>query len=722
MNVWGAEVGGEMKIRNRLDISCGVQCASGLHGQSKTGRSRLGLRAGISWLFAMAAMASVSPAAGTLIPKGSGHSPIEIVDHQVNVIINNGFARTVVEQSFSNPNDTVLEAVYRFPLPQSASLSEVTLFLGEEQIDGEVLAKERARSVYEQEKASGNDAALAEKNSFRWFEFRVYPVRPDEETRIRIVYYQALQIDTGIGRYVYPLEEGGTEDAAASSFWEGTNEKVKGTFSAQIELKSASPVADVRLPGNEGAAVTEKLDAGHYRVRLEQKEASLNRDLVFYYRLEQDLPGRVELVTYKADENATGTFMMVVTPGIDLKPITGGADYVYVLDTSGSMKGKIKTLTSGVSKVLGKMDSRDRFRIVAFNNSARDVAGGWREASEANVARAIRQVEMLNPGGGTNVYEGLQLAMGGLDDDRATSVVLVTDGVTNKGVVDPQSFHQLMKSHDVRVFGFLLGNSGNWPLMRTICDASGGFYAGVSNSDDIVGQIMQAKSKILHECLHDTSLKISGVKTFDRGDELLGKVYRGEQLVVFGRYEKGGGAELELKARLTGEDKTYRTRFEFPAVDTANPEIERLWALSQIEQIEGERDAGVLPGGEASDMVRDLGLRFQLVTDETSMVVLTDEAFDRHGIERHNKQRVARERGAQAARSSQAPTSYVVDRRQPLTNGSAPRHSPRRSSGGGGSLGGGGALHPLTVLAMIALALGGAASLRGKRGNNGAQA
>jgi Ca-activated chloride channel family protein len=710
-----------MKIKNRLDINCGAECAAELHGQSKHGRSRLGLRATVGWLFATAAMAAISPAAGTLIPKGSEHAPIEIVDHQVNVTINNGFAQTVVEQSFSNPNDIALEAIYRFPLPQSASLSEVTLFLGEEQIDGEVLAKERARSVYEQEKASGNDAALAEKNSFRWFEFRVHPVRPGEETRIRIVYYQSLQIDTGIGRYVYPLEEGGTEDSAASSFWEGTNEKVEGTFSAQIELKSASPVADVRLPGNESVAVTEKVGAGHYRVRLEQKEASLNRDLVFYYRLEQELPGRVELVAYKADENTPGTFMMVVTPGIDLKPITGGADYVYVLDTSGSMKGKIQTLTSGVSKVLGKMDSRDRFRVIAFNNAARDVSDGWKEATPENVARAIRQVESLSPGGGTNVYEGLQLAMGGLDDDRATSVVLVTDGVTNNGIVDPRSFHQLMKSHDVRVFGFLLGNSGNWPLMRTICDASGGFYAGVSNADDIVGQIMQAKSKILHECLHDTSLKISGVKTFDRGDALLGKVYRGEQLVIFGRYDKGGEAELELKARLTGEDKTYRTRFEFPDVDTANPEIERLWALSQIEQIEGKRDAGALAGSEASDMVRDLGLRFQLVTDETSMVVLSDEAFDRHGIERHNKQRVARERSAQAARSSQAPSSYVVDRRQPLTNRSAPRHTPRRSSGGGGGGGGGGALQPLMVFAMIVLALGGTAALQGKRENKGTQ-
>jgi len=46
--------------------------------------------------------------------------------------------------------------------------------------------------------------------------------------------------------------------------------------------------------------------------------------------------------------------MMVVTPGIHLKPITHGADYVYVLDTSGSMSSKLHTLVDGVSRVIGK--------------------------------------------------------------------------------------------------------------------------------------------------------------------------------------------------------------------------------------------------------------------------------------------------------------------------------------------------------------------------------
>ena len=93
--------------------------------------------------------AGTSYAAGILTPAGSKYQPVQIRDHQVNVVINNGFAITEVHQTFYNPNTENLEAVYSFPLPKSASLSEVTIYAGEREIHGEVLEKQKARQVYE---------------------------------------------------------------------------------------------------------------------------------------------------------------------------------------------------------------------------------------------------------------------------------------------------------------------------------------------------------------------------------------------------------------------------------------------------------------------------------------------------------------------------------------------------------------------------------------------
>ncbi len=641
-------------------------------------------------------------AAGTLTPVGTTAAPIQIRSHQVNVTVNNGFAQTEVLQTFFNPNSRDLEALYAFPVPRGASLSGVSIATGEKTMNGEVVPKADAEKIYEQEKQAGNDAGLATKHGFRTYEFKVSPVRANTEVQLRFVYYQSLEIDAGVGRYVYPLEDGGT-DESATSFWTA-NPKVEGTLSIRLGLKSAWPVEDVRVPGFEGTAVVQKIDSGHVQVSLDRSGAALDRDFVFYYRLADNLPGRIEVIPYRAAKDKPGTFMMVVTPGIDLKPLTQGADYSYVLDVSGSMQTKLHTLSAGVAQAIGKMSPNDRFRIVTFNNSAREVVP-WTNASPENVNRAVGLVKSLASSGGTNLYEGVALGLRDLDADRATSVVLVTDGVANQGIVQPAKFHELLQRADVRVFGFLMGNGANWPLLRTIADASGGFYAGISNDDDIVGQLMLAKGKITHEALHHAAFKFGGpVRIFDTTGDTPQKIYRGQQLVIFGRYEGSGRATVTLKASLSGADRTYTTTVDLPDADTENPEIERLWAMAMIEQIELQENAGFLPPEEAQATVRMLGVNYQLVTDQTSMVVLDDAAHARHAIARHNENRTAIERAAQSVRSGQPARQARMDAAQPAFPAPAPHVSRygQGSGAGGGDLGGDTVL--LAFMAAIVLA------------------
>ena len=667
------------------------------------------LRAGLVGLALTVSLAPDADAGGTLTPRGAVDQSVQVMDHHVEVVLNNGFARVEVAQTFFNPNSHDLEALYSFPVPESGSLSEMSILVGESQIDGEVIEKDKARSVYREERDQGNDAGLAEKVSYLRYEFLVAPVPAMDEVSFRFVYYQPLTIDSGVGRFVYPLEDGGTDEEALL-FW-STDSGVQRSFSMNVAVRSAVPLDAVRMPGRDAAAVVTQKSPGDWNIRLDSQTASLDEDIVVYYKLAEDLPGRIEVIPYKAGPDSTGTYMLVVTPGIDLQPLTGGADYVFVLDTSGSMSGKLHTLAKGVSQTLGQMRPGDRVRIVTFGSDSRELTSGWVSCTPQNVNQLVEQVGSLSTGGSTNLHAGLERALHDLDDDRATSIVLVTDGVANQGVIAPKAFHQLLSTYDVRVFGFLMGNGSNWPLMRTICDASGGFYAGVSNADDIVGQILLAKSKVLYECLHSAKLKISGVKTHDATGEDLGKVYRGQQLVAFGRYDQPGRARVTLSANLTGEDKTYSTEFDFPDVATENPELERLWAMDRIEDIQHRMDIGQADASEGAQAIADLGVAYQLVTDETSMVVLSDEAFDRHGIDRRNRDRTALEHTAQATKASAPVRSYRVDEQQPAFPERAPR--PDWSGGnGGGSGSGGGALDPWT----LALVTGAAAyALRRRR-------
>ena len=54
----------------------------------------------LTFLFIQLLIIATGMAAGTLTPVGSKYAPIEIRNHHVNVVINNGFAKTEVTQTF----------------------------------------------------------------------------------------------------------------------------------------------------------------------------------------------------------------------------------------------------------------------------------------------------------------------------------------------------------------------------------------------------------------------------------------------------------------------------------------------------------------------------------------------------------------------------------------------------------------------------------------------
>ena len=629
--------------------------------------------------------------AGMLTPVDSSHQALRILDHHVDVRIIDGFARTVVQQTFSNPNDVDLEAIYAFPVPEHASLSEVRFESGETVLEGEVIPRDRAAEIYEEEKSAGREAGLASKESYQRFEFRFHPVRAGGEARVEFVYYQPMNIDTGVGRYVYPIEEGGTEDEAAQSFWT-RNDKVDRSFSARVSLRSGYPIDGLRVNGLAGTA--RQIAEGEWEWVHQGGPGDLGKDLVVYYRLAENLPGRVDLLTHRKPGSADpGTFLLTVTPGIEFAPIQSGSDYVFILDTSGSMSGKIGTLQSGMNQVLDLLGPDDRYRLVRFSNRADALHRGWITADDSGKARGRTYVDALSTGGGTNIYAALKLGLKDLDADRPSQIILVTDGVTNQGIIEPARFHELMKASDVRIFGMLLGNSANWPLMRTICDAADGFYTSVSNADDLVGKILQVREKILYEALHDVELEIDGVRTSEVTKDFNGKIHRGQQLSVFGRYAGGGTADLTLRLKKTGQDETYRTRIEFPESDADYPELERLWALAQVESIELRKSIGEIVSEEAQEAIRDLGVDYQIVTDETSMLVLSKAAFERHGIERRNQARIEAEKTAAVRRQQTPPAAPRADANQPMFE----RSAPRIGGGGGGAFG-------LEALALLALA------------------
>ena len=629
--------------------------------------------------------------AGLLKPINSRSNDVFMKSHHVKVTINNGFARTEVDQVFGNKSDNDLEAIYSFPLPKQASLAEFSLWINNKEITGEVLEKQKARQIYQQQKNNGNDTGLAEKNDYKTFDIKVYPVRAKAQTRVRLVYYQPLKIDCNVGRYVYPLAEGGVDEERIA-FW-SVDDKVHESFRFDLTLKSAFPVKDVRVPGYDTRAVIKTLNNNDddkeshkqtsgtvHTISIDSPEGdALTRDIVVYYRLNKDVPARLELVPY-CNGTDPGTFMVVVTPAADLAPIRSGTDWTFVLDISGSMGGgKIATLIKGISQTIGKMSPNDRFRIITFNQKAHDFSNGYITASPANVQSMLEQIKRIRANGSTNLFAGIKMAYNGLDDDRTTGIILVTDGVANVGKTQHSHFLNLLNKYDIRLFTFVIGNSANQPLMDRLARDSGGFAMNISDNDDIIGRILQAKAKILYNCMHDVKLSIKGKGIKDITPKKYSNLYQGQQLSVLGRYTSASKITITLNAKICGKQHQWQCTAQLPAKDTDNPELERLWALSAIDEImEQVREHGETKS--LKQQIISLGTEYSLVTDYTSMVVLSETEMENKGIQRKNAQRVHKERLAQQTRQKQPVHSYRVDNQQSQKVKQTPRINVQNQS------------------------------------------
>ena len=174
--------------------------------------------------------------------------------------------------------------------------------------------------------------------------------------------------------------------------------------------------------------------------------------------------------------------------------------------------------------------------------------------------------------------------------------------------------------------------------------------------------------------------------------------------VIANMMSRPGKAELKLSARISGEDRSWVVPIELPERDERFPEIERLWALERIRDMqEAIRDGE--PQSEYRGAIVDVGTSYSIVSDYTSMVVVREERFEEMGIERRNKRRTETERNARTARVQSPASATRIDSGRPMF-GDRPAHSTGTGTG---------AVGPWFIGVLVGL--GGLRSWRARRRN-----
>jgi len=585
------------------------------------------------------AMSSTSQAAGMLVADGGLGGALAIKDHDVRVTINGGVAVTEVEQVFVNQEDRVVEALYTFPVPKGASVSNFSMWIGGKEMIGEVVEKQRAREIYESYKVTRRDPGLLEQVDFKRFEMRIFPIPARGEQRVRVTYYQELDFDHDRAGYVYPLATVTTSKA---------NDATSGRFSLSLDVKSEVPIVELVSPSHPDQFVLVKhADAHYWQASMETAQADLSRDLVINYGIERPHTG-IDLITSKEGAE-DGYFQLTLTAGKELEQQTGGSDYVFVIDVSGSMTrdGKLALSREAVAAFVNSLGEEDRFELITFNVAVNSLFNQPETGTAENKQRAVEFLNSQRALGGTVLRPALEAAYRYRDDDRQLNVVVLSDGMTEQRE-QPELLRLIgERPSGSTVFCVGVGNEVNRPLLSQLAQATGGLATFISREDNFEAQAQAFRRKLTKPAAANVQVDFEGIEVYDIEPQSLPNLFHGQPLRMYGRYKQSGPAKVRLRAEVLGQPIEQVSEVNLPSEDAANPEIERMWALHRVNRLmDDERREG--SNKHASEIIR-LCEGYSIASPYASFIVLeNDGEYQRWKIERKNATRIARDRRAQA--------------------------------------------------------------------------
>ena len=292
-------------------------------------------------------------------------------------------------------------------------------------------------------------------------------------------------------------------------------------------------------------------------------------------------------------------------------------DVVFCVDTSGSMlkDGKMDQARAALKYCVESLRDGDRFNIVDFSTVPRHFQDkGLVELNDASRTKALRYVKKLHARGGTAIDDALELSLKHLrnpvsprnrvsDPDRVSArrlkmIVFTTDGLPTIGERNPEAILKKVakqNTDDVRIFVFGEGFDVNTRLLDFLALDHRGEADYILPEENITQKISRFFDRVGSPVMTDLKVSFEGLEVKDVYPPRFPDVFRGEQVILFGRYTGHGKKKIKVTGNVGGETKTFEYTLDFPeySEDDKGSFVPRLWAGKKVDFLLNEiRKAG----------------------------------------------------------------------------------------------------------------------------------
>ncbi len=606
--------------------------------------------------------------------------------------------RTVVEQTFVNLESKAIEAVYTFPLPESAAVCGFEVITGDRVLTGAVEEIERAVEKYEDAIADGDAAFMVEENRPDVFTVRVGNLKPRQAATIRLTYVCALDRADNAIRVAFPttiapryVSHAGTDPLSAMIDGDALNPphvlSVPYGISVEVQVDLGRPIEAITSPSHRITVNPGRDMAGRYAlVTLAGHGVSqMDRDVVLNVELEDEHEPVVQAAT-----GPGGASYLAVTfvPEFDVDDLAAPppVETVFVLDCSGSMQGEsIAQATAALELCLRSLSVGDTFNICRFGSTFELMSSEPLHYCEDTLRQALKYIRRRADLGGTELYDALRAVVTpkpGVGVQR--QVILLTDGQVSD---EPACVELARKMRGrSRIFAFGIGSAASATLVKGLARATGGAAEFITPGERIEDKVLRTFGRLSSPMVHDVTIDWDGCDVQTLAE--LPPVFDGDVLTVFGRASGKLPRTVTLSCRTPAGPRQWTVGV--PAAANDGGVVATMWARRTIQSLEEVNDlhqqryaAGERPR-EAQKMV-DLSKQFNLLSSFTTFI-----AVEHRTPEERNEGRPELRRVPVALAKGWGGTDVAA-----LACPAPAKNIRRRAGGAAGAAGGFGLMHAL---------------------------
>jgi Ca-activated chloride channel homolog len=565
--------------------------------------------------------------------------PLKKTDVQLK--ISGGLIEAEVAQVFTNNTNTTLEAIYVFPLPSEATVTNMELRIGERVIRSVVKEREEAKQEYETARTEGRRAALLEQERPNIFTTSVANFDPGETVRIRFTYLQAADYQRGKYGVTFPMVVGPryipfsipVPDAGRvappllhPSIDSGHRLTLKATITGLPVKEITSTTHAIESSSRDGGK--------SYDVTLREGDTLPNAEFHLDIALAGGEEPELSVVTTEADD-ATFALVTLFPPlgmPADKLPPRVPRDVLFLIDTSGSMSGEsIGQAQAGLLRCLEMLKPEDTFTIVRFSSDYSAFAPALKAATPEQIEAARTYVHSLQADGGTEMQAALDytLSIASERENVLRLVVFLTDG----DVGNEASLMRLLnaKLGSARVFTFGIGSAPNEFLMRRLAEIGRGQSRFIRSQEDI-GAVMSDFFRTLDQpAMTNVRLDWRG-KDGKAASDLAAypqpcpDVFMDRPVQIVAKLPTGSNGTLYVTGNVAGGSMTCNFPLD-SATRTHHDGITTLFGQAVVNDLMYQRlrttDAAELQS--LHDKVLHAALDYQLVTEFTSRVAVEEK-------------------------------------------------------------------------------------------------